>query len=75
MVKLTTKLVREGDFVAEVTVQLLDDAGPWSPALSVDDATRLDEVREALRTGDLRRAADLAEHVYRLTPLAIGDVR
>jgi hypothetical protein len=71
----TTKLVREGDLVAEVSVQLLDDAGSWSPALSVDDAARLDNVREALRTRDLRRAADLAEHVYRLTPLAIGDVR
>jgi hypothetical protein len=60
----TTKLVREGDLVAEVSVQLLDDAGSWSPALSVDDAARLDNVREALRTRDLRRAADLAEHVY-----------
>jgi len=38
--KSTLKLVREGDLVAEVTVELLDDAGEWSPVLSVDDATR-----------------------------------
>jgi hypothetical protein len=35
----TLKRVREGDLVAEVSVQLLDHAGPWSPVLSVDDAT------------------------------------
>lgn len=71
----TTKLVREGDLVAEVNVRLLDDAGAWSPALSVDDATKLDDVRQALRSGDLRRASQLADHVYRLTPLALRDAR
>lgn len=71
----TTKLVREGDLVAEVNVGLLDDAGAWSPVLSVDDATKLDDVRQALRSGDLRRASQLADHVYRLTPLALGDAR
>ena len=69
------KLVREGDLVAEVNVKLLDDAGTWSPVLSVGDATKLDEVRLALRAGNLRRATQLAEHVYRLTPLALGDAR
>jgi hypothetical protein len=73
--KSTLKLVREGDLVAEVNVQLLDDAGPWSPVLSVDQAARLDEVRLALRAGDLRHAAQLATHVYRLTPLVPGDAR
>jgi len=73
--KSTPKLVREGDLVAEVNVRLLDDAGTWSPVLSVDDATKLDEVRLALRAGNLGRAAQLAEHVYRLTPLALGDAR
>lgn len=57
----TMKLVREGDLVAEVSVQLLDDAGAWSPVLSRDDATKLDDVRRALRSGDLRRAAQLAD--------------
>ncbi len=69
------KLVREGDLVAEVAVRLLNDAGAWSPVLSIDDATKLDDVRLALRAGNLRRAAQLAKHVYRLTPLALGDAR
>ena len=73
--KSALKLVREGDLVAEVKVRLLDDAGTWSPVLSIDDATKLDEVRLALRAGNLRRAAQLAQHVYRLTPLALGDAR
>jgi hypothetical protein len=68
--KSTIKLVREGDLVAEVSVRLLDDADAWSPVLSVDDTTKLDDVRRALRSGDLRRAAQLADHLYRLTPLA-----
>jgi len=74
-VKAMTKLVREGDLVAEVHVDLLDDAGGWSPTLSVHDATKLDEVREALRSRDLGRASRLAAHVYRLTPLALTDAR
>ena len=73
--RLTTKLVREGELVAEVSIRLLDDAGAWSPALSIDDAVKLDDVRKALRSGDIRRASNLAANVYRLTPLALGDVR
>ena len=73
--KSTMKLVREGDLVAEVNVQLLEDAGAWSPVLSIADVTRLDDVRHALRSGDLGRASRLADHVYRLTPLALTDAR
>lgn len=68
-VKATTKLVREGDLVAEVTVGHRDDAGGWSPTLSVGDAAKLDEVRLALRSGDIRLASRLADNVYRLTPV------
>jgi len=69
-IKSMAKLVREGDLVAEVTVELREDAGDWSPTISVQDATRLDEVRQALRSGDVPRASRLADRVYRLTPLA-----
>ena len=64
------RLVREGDLVAEVEVNLVDAEGGWAPYLSLDDAYKLDEVREALRTGDIERASRLAHHVYRLTPVA-----
>ena len=73
--KATTKLVREGDLVAEVSVCLGNDAGEWSPALSVRDATKLDEVRQALRAHDVPGAARLADRVFRLTPLALTDAR
>jgi hypothetical protein len=67
--KTSKKLVREGDLVAEVDVQLIDEPGGWSPYLSLDDAYRLDDVRDALRDGDVARAARLAGRVYRLTPV------
>ena len=63
-----TKLVHEGDFVAEVPVELIETEDGWSPYLSVDDAKKLDDVREALRRGDLKSAAKLGR-VFRLTPV------
>jgi hypothetical protein len=65
----TKKLVREGELIAEVDVTLLEEAGGWAPYLSVDDAYKLDDVREALRAGDVKRASRLANRVYRLTPV------
>jgi hypothetical protein len=67
--KTSKKLVREGDLVAEVEVELIDDATGWAPYLTMEDACRLDDVRAALRMGDLARATRLAGHVYRLTPI------
>jgi hypothetical protein len=66
----TTKLVREGDLVADVEVYLVDGDVGWAPYLSLDDASKLDDVREALKSGDVDRAAALASRVYRLTPVA-----
>ena len=66
----STRLVREGDFLAEVPVDLLEDEGGWSPYLSVDDAKKLDDVRAALRRGDLDSASRLSERLFRLMPVA-----
>lgn len=63
-----TKLVHEGEYVAEVEVELLDLEEGWAPYLSLEDAQKLDEVREALRQGDLTTASKLAR-VFRLTPV------
>jgi hypothetical protein len=68
-IKSTKRLVREGDFVAEVAVDLVETESGWTPYLSLDDAYKLDEVRDALRAGDLKRASRLASRVYRLTPV------
>ena len=64
-----TKLVREGQFAAEVEVELIEAGEGWSPYLSLDDAYKLDEVREALRRGDIPAASRLAR-VYTLTPIS-----
>jgi hypothetical protein len=63
-----TKFVHEGEYVAEVEVELLEAAEGWAPYLSLEDAEKLDEVREALRRGDLTTANKLAR-VFRLTPV------
>ena len=63
------KLVREGAYVAEVEVELIDTEGGWAPYLSPADAGRLDQVREALRRGDVAEASRLGR-VFRLTPLS-----
>lgn len=65
----STRLVREGDLLAEVRVNLLEDETGWSPYLSLDDANKLDDVRQALRQKDLDRASKLSDRIYRLTPL------
>jgi hypothetical protein len=64
-----TRLVREGDLLAEVHVDLLEDETGWSPYLSLDDANKLEDVRNALRQKDLDRASKLSDRIYRLTPL------
>ncbi len=63
-----TKLVREGPYVAEVEIQRIDSDEPWAPYLSQDDVRKLDEVRLALRRGDVAAALKWAK-VYRLTPI------
>jgi hypothetical protein len=62
------KFLHEGDYVAEVDVELVETDAGWSPYLSLDDAYRLDDVREALRRGDVQAASRLAR-VYTLTPV------
>lgn len=65
-----TKLVHEGDYVAEVVVELVEDDTGWSPYLSLEDAYKLDDVRDALRRGDIKAACRLAR-VFALTPVVV----
>jgi hypothetical protein len=67
--KRTIKLIHQGEYAAEVDVVLIYTDDDWSPYLSVDDAMKLDEVREALRQKDFATATKLAR-VYKLSPLA-----
>ena len=63
-----TKLIHEGQYAAEVDVEIIDSNMGWAPYLSLDDAMKLDDVREALRHGDIKRAEKKAT-VYHLTRL------
>jgi len=67
--KRETRLIRSGAYIAEVPVELLCPGTGWSPYLSVEDAEKLDDVREALEQGDIKRASEVAQ-VYSLTPVA-----
>jgi hypothetical protein len=63
-----TKLVHEGKYVAEVDVDLIETDEGWSPYLSLEDACKLDDVRDALRRGDVKAASRLAR-IFKLTPV------
>jgi len=69
MTRKTVKFVREGVYAAEIPVELLEEQDDWSPYLSIDDARKLDEVRIALRHGDIT-AASKHGRVFELTPVA-----
>lgn len=66
--KPSVELVREGQYVAEVDVTLIEDEHEWAPFLSAADVRKLDDVRRALRRGDLKAAAALGR-VYELKPV------
>jgi hypothetical protein len=62
------KLVHEGNYVAEVDIELIDTGEGWAPYLSLEDAEKLDDVRESLRKEDISTVSKLAR-VFRLTPV------
>lgn len=66
--KDAVKLIHEGNYVAEVQVTLIDTGESWTPYLSLEDAYKLDDVKEALRHNDIESAGRLSK-VYRLTPV------
>ena len=62
------KYVHEGNYVAEVEVELLEDSTGWSPYISVQDAYKLDDVRDAIREGDFESAGRYGR-IYELRPV------
>jgi hypothetical protein len=55
--KNIVKFVREGRYATEVSVELIEDETGWSPYLSLEDAQKLDAVRQAFKAGDIAEAA------------------
>jgi hypothetical protein len=68
MTRTTVKLLHEGQYAAEVPVELIEDETGWSPYLSLEEARKLDTVRLALRRGDVAEAAKHGR-VFELTPI------
>ena len=69
MNKKTIKLIHEGKYAAEIPVDLIEDDTGWSPYLSLEEATKLDAVRKALRAGDVVTAAKYGR-VFELLPIS-----
>jgi hypothetical protein len=68
MSRASTQMIREGKYMAEVPVELIEDETGWSPHVSEEDVAKLDRVRLALRRGDIAAAAREAK-VFELTPV------
>jgi hypothetical protein len=68
--KRKTHYVHEGKYVAALDVELIEDEQGWSPYLSVEDAYRIDDVRKALRQGDLHAASRHAR-LFELRPVTL----
>lgn len=68
----STRLVKEGRYVAEIEITLIDDDHEWAPFISAQDIRRLDDARLALRRGDLAAAAKLGR-VYELMPVEAAE--
>jgi len=66
------KYIHEGKYAAEVEVDLFQDDTEWSPYLTVEDAEKLDDVREALVRGDIVEASKKAR-IYTLEPVAVSQ--
>jgi hypothetical protein len=60
------KLVHEGQYVAEVEIELIDTDEGWSPYLSLDDALKLDNEKRGSCRALLQRSG--AEELKKSTP-------
>lgn len=66
--KTKTKLIREGEYVVAVPIQMIEPAPGWEPCISLADALKLDDTRAALKAGDLKTAGKFGQ-LYHLVPL------
>ena len=70
MKKTLKKVIHEGDYMAEILVTLEGSSDEWAPYISVEDALRVDNVREALLAGDVVSAEKYAT-VYEVVPVSL----
>ncbi len=67
------KYVHEGSYVAMVEVDLIETDDSWSPYLSLQDAYKLDDVRDALRREDLKSASHKSS-LFTMTPVNLEAI-
>ena len=65
--RTSIKLIHERGYEVEIELHYTDES--WSPAMSLDDARRLEAVRLALKRGDIAKAAKYGR-LFELTPVA-----
>jgi hypothetical protein len=65
----STELIHEGNYAAEVEIELRYSDESWSPTMSADDARKLETVMLALRRDDVTEAAKHGR-VFELKPVA-----
>jgi hypothetical protein len=66
-----TKLVHEGRYIAEVDIEIMESNDGWAPYLSLDDALKLDDVREALKREDVVLASEKSR-VYEISRVKVA---
>jgi hypothetical protein len=69
MKRKAVEFVQAGKYAAEVSVELIEEEGGWSPHLSLEDARKLEAVRLALQNGDIATAAKHGR-VFELLPVS-----
>lgn len=66
-----TKMIHEGKYIAEIQVELINTTDDdWEPYLALEDALKIDTIREALRNGNITEAKKLANKLYILSEVA-----
>ncbi len=68
--KKKTKFIHTDRYVAEVDVELEVAGQEWAPYLSLEDARKLDFVKECLKKEDLKPISDIAR-VFEKKPVDI----
>ncbi len=67
----TTEIVRDGRYVAEVDVMLIETDGGWSPYLSLADAAKIKAVSLALKRANIAAARQQGGRVYELRDVTV----
>jgi len=66
------KRIYAGDVMAEIEVEMTDEPESWGPHIEPSEVDRIDGLRKALKSGDLKAASKQAK-LYSVKPLAMKE--